>query len=65
MLFSVWGVLIIGLAHGNFDRVLEKFLFLFFISGVPQRLDTGDLGRPTRYCSVSYTHLTLPTIYSV
>ena len=22
----------------------------FFIYGVPQRLDAGDLGRPTRYC---------------
>ena len=23
---------------------------LFFFSGVPQRLDAGDLGQPTRYC---------------
>ena len=29
----------------------EKVEFvLFFSSGVPQRLDGGDLGRPTRYC---------------
>ena len=27
----------------------ESELF-FFIYGVPQRLDAGDLGRPTRYC---------------
>ena len=26
------------------------FVFFFFISGVPQRLDAGELGRPTRYC---------------
>ena len=25
-------------------------LSFFFISGVPQHLDAGDLGRPTRYC---------------
>ena len=25
-------------------------LLLLFFSGVPQRLDAGDLGRPTRYC---------------
>ena len=24
--------------------------FFLFSSGVPQRLDAGDLGRPTRYC---------------
>ena len=24
--------------------------YFFFPSGVPQRLDAGDLGRPTRYC---------------
>ena len=53
------------------------YFILFLFSGVPQRLDAGDLGRPTRYCylesiyhtwdggtdhrAVSYTHLTLPT----
>ena len=26
------------------------FFSFFFISGVPQRLDAGDLGRPTRFC---------------
>ena len=33
-------------------------IFLIFFSGVPQRLDAGDLGRPTRYCyleSIYYT----------
>ena len=29
---------------------LIAFALFFFISGVPQRLDAGDLGRPTRYC---------------
>ena len=27
-----------------------QHLDIFFSSGVPQRLDAGDLGRPTRYC---------------
>ena len=40
---------------GNWKKEFryQNFLFffsLFFISGVPQRLDAGDLGRPTRYC---------------
>ena len=41
---------VIGVIH--FQKVICKlyFTFFFFISGVPQRLDTGDLGRPTRYC---------------
>ena len=41
-----------------YDTKLSEFLDLFdklsrkfdFFSGVPQRLDAGDLGRPTRYC---------------
>ena len=27
-----------------------SFFSVFFVFGVPQRLDAGDLGRPTRYC---------------
>ena len=36
----------------TFDKILicNNFFFSFFISGVPQRLDAGDLGPPTRYC---------------
>ena len=41
--------------HTRYDVVLELALLFHpraatFFSGVPQRLDTGDLGRPTRYC---------------
>ena len=33
------------------DKSAEQVLLsFFFISGVPQRLDAGDLGRPTRHC---------------
>ena len=31
-------------------QALNHALFFLFFSGVPQRLDAGDLGRPTRYC---------------
>ena len=29
---------------------IQWIYFALFLSGVPQRLDAGDLGRPTRYC---------------
>ena len=38
------------LYNNFFVFVVSLFLAFFFISGVPQRLDAGDLGRPTRYC---------------
>ena len=31
-------------------RNVSELELFFFLSGVPQRLDAGDLGRPTRYC---------------
>ena len=37
-----FGILREGIRNHEYDLV--------FFSGVPQRLDAGDLGRPTRYC---------------
>ena len=33
------------------QKTVNTYIYYFFFSsGVPQRLDAGDLGRPTRYC---------------
>ena len=36
-------------SFGSISKYLLVVSF-FFISGIPQRLDAGDWGRPTRYC---------------
>ena len=65
--FLVVALLLVGLGSGAVLAQDSQMTFFITSAGSGNGADLGGLEGADRHCqaSVSYTHLTLPTIYSV